>query len=655
MNLFAEICLKRRMPKKITTLSYKIPSEMENIVKEGSVVKVPLRNSTVSGLVLNTFSNPPEYSTKDIRENIYENPVLSAWQIKLARWISEYYFCSLQKALQLFLPPKFYPVKDIKKQEPSAELHEKLVLTEKQQEAFNKIINSEKEFSLLHGITGSGKTEIYLHLVEKYLKEGKQCAMIVPEISLTPQMVQYFERIFGKNVAILHSRLTEKQKSLEWLKISFNETPIVIGPRSSIFAPFTNLGLVILDEEHEFSYKQEQSPRYNTLDIIKKMSEMIDIKVVLGTATPSVSTYFEAINNKMELVEVDERIGTSKLPEVKIIDLRDEFQKKNYSVLSELLQEKLTETLKTGKQAILFMNKRGAASAVVCRECGYMEKCLSCDLPMTYHRSLPDSDKPNPSLICHHCGSIKKVPMQCPTCKSVSIKFIGAGTQKVEDEVKKLFPQARVARVDRDSISKKGSFEEIYEKLKKREIDILIGTQMIGKGLHFPDVNLVGVILADIGLHFPDFRSSERTFQLLTQVAGRAGRAETPGEVIIQTYMPENKAIQFAKNHDYKNFYQYEITERKNFNYPPYSKLVKLTFADASPKKALTEAEKINKLLNEKNKTDVKISLYPALIYKLNNKYRWNLLLHGKNPAELLKNINLPDICRVDVDPISIG
>ena len=520
---------------------------------------------------------------------------------------------------------------------------------------FNIIVNSDKKFSLLHGITGSGKTEIYLHLVEKYLKEGKQCAMIVPEISLTPQMVQYFERIFGKNVAILHSRLTEKQKSLEWLKISFNETPIVIGPRSSIFAPFTNLGLIILDEEHEFSYKQEQSPRYNTLDIIRKMSELIDVKVVLGTATPSVSTYFEALNNKMELVEIDERIGVSKLPEVKLVDLRDEFQKKNYSVLSELLQEKLAYTLKNNKQAILFMNKRGAASAIVCRECGYMEKCLSCDLPMTYHRSLPDSNKMIPTLICHHCGSIKKVPIQCPTCKSVSIKYIGAGTQKVEDEVKKLFPQARVARVDRDSISKKGSFEEIYEKLKKREIDILIGTQMIGKGLHFPDVNLVGVILADIGLHFPDFRSSERTFQLLTQVAGRAGRAITPGEVIIQTYMPENKAIQFAKNHDYKNFYKYEIEERKSFNYPPYSKLVKLTFADASPKKALLEAEKINKLLKEKTVTNINISLYPALIYKLNNKFRWNILLHGENPVELLKGLELPDICRIDVDPISIS
>jgi primosomal protein N' (replication factor Y) (superfamily II helicase) len=655
MGLYAEICLKRRMPKNLSTLSYKIPSELEKKIHEGSYVKIPLRNKFDEGVVIRKFKNEPLYKTKDIGELIYENPILQSWQIALAKWISNYYKCPVQKTIQLFLPPKFYKQKERTIIKSDDVLKEKYTLTKAQSNAFTQIIESKKNICLLNGITGSGKTEIYLHLVEKYIKEGKQSILIVPEISLTPQMIQYFERIFGKNVAILHSRLTEKQRSLEWLKIYLEETPIIIGPRSAIFAPVKNLGLLILDEEHEFSYKQEQSPRYNTIDVIKKMVELTDIKIILGSATPSVSSYYEALNGNYELIEIDERIGDAKLPPVTLVDLRDEFEKKNYSILSELLQEKLVSTLKDGKQAILFLNKRGSASAVVCRECGYIEKCTSCDLPMTYHKILPDSGISKPSLICHHCGKISPPPLKCPNCKGLNIKFIGAGTQKVEEEVKKLFPNANVARVDRDTISKRGSFENIYEKLKNREIDILIGTQMIGKGLHLPNVNLVGVILADIGLHFPDFRSSERTFQLLTQVAGRAGRAETPGEVIIQTYLPENKAIQLAKSHNYKAFYELDIEQRKTFNYPPFSKLIKLTFVDPSAKNALVEAQKIFKLLKEKNPGAYQITLYPALIYKLNNKFRWNILIQGENPIELLESLQLPENCRVDVDPISIG
>ena len=652
MSIYAEVCLKRRMPKNLDILSYKIPSNLEDI-KEGALVKIPLRNSFIEGVIIKRTEIKPDYNVKDIHELLHKNPVLSGWQMNLAKWISEYYKAPVQKAINLFLPPKFYkfeyePVitKEI--------LKEKHTLTESQTKAFNSILNTDK-ISLLFGITGSGKTEIYLHLAEKYINEGRQCILIVPEISLTPQMVEYFERIFGKNVAILHSRLTEKQKSMEWMRIFLNETPIIIGPRSALFAPVKNLGLIILDEEHEFSYKQEQTPRYNTVDIIKKIHELTKVKVVMGSATPSISSYYDALKQTIELVELDERIGNAKLPPVTLVDLRDEFEKKNYSVLSELLQEKLHQTLKAGKQAILFLNKRGSASAVVCRECGYMEKCPSCDLPMTYHKILPESGMNKPSLICHHCGKISQPPLKCPACKGLNIKFIGAGTQKVEEEVKKLFPKAKIARADRDTISKKGSFEIIYKKLKNKEIDILIGTQMIGKGLHLPDVNLVGVILADIGMHFPDFRSSERTFQLLTQVAGRAGRSEIPGEVIIQTYMTENTAIKHAKNHDYKSFYKYDIEQRKTFNYPPFSKLIKLTFVDENAKKALLEAQKVNKELKENNTQGYQISIYPALIYKMNNKFRWNILIQGENPNEIIKNLQLPISCRIDVDPISIG
>ncbi|MFC1655905.1 primosomal protein N' [Patescibacteria group bacterium] len=646
------------MPQKLDTLTYKVPASLQESIKEGSYVKVPLRNSFIEGIVIEKNNDNPTYPTKDIKEVIYDHPILQTWQIKLARWISDYYKCSLQKVLQLFLPPKFYSDDKVEKyfeeSNKNTEIKEKFSLTAAQKEALDKIIKTKKTCSLLHGVTSSGKTEIYLHLVEKYLEEGKQSILVVPEISLTPQMVQYFERIFGDKVAILHSRLTEKQRSLEWLKIFLKETPIIIGPRSAIFAPVKNPGLIILDEEHEFSYKQEQSPRYHSLSVIEKMSELIDIKVILGSATPSVSSYYKALQNEYELVEINERIGEAKLPPVSLVDLREEFKKQNYSVLSELLQEKLAATLHAKKQAILFLNKRGSASAMVCRECGYMEKCNSCDVPMTYHKYSPQMLSKKSSLICHHCGDIKQIPIQCPECKGVSIKYVGAGTQRVEEEVKAMFPNARVARVDRDTIAKRGSFEKIYEKLKKGEIDILVGTQMIGKGLHFPNVNLVGVILADIGLHFPDFRSSERTFQLLTQVAGRAGRAQTPGEVVIQTYMPENYAIDFARNHDYKHFYDYEIKERSQFNYPPFSRLIKLTFVDENAKNAFESAQKIYKQLKEIVPAG-NLNIYPALLYKLHNKFRWHILLQGENPQEWLDKVEISDNCRVDVDPISVS
>lgn len=652
MSKFAKICPMRRMPNKLESLTYQIPDNLN--INRGSFVKIPLRNMDIDGIVIEINDIKPKYPTKNVKELNYDYPLLQKWQLDIVNWMAGYYFAPLQKCLNLFLPPKLYKSEDIKKS-PAKEVNKKHNLTEYQSSAVEKILHSENKFSLIHGITGSGKTEIYLHLVEKFLADKKQCILVVPEIALTPQMIQYFENIFGSKVAILHSRLTSKQRSLEWLKIYLGISPIVIGPRSAIFAPVKNLGLIILDEEHEFSYKQDQSPRYNTLKVIEKISELTDAKVVLGSATPSVESYYKAKKGEYNLIEINERIGESKLPPVKIVDLREEFMKKNYSILSEDLQESLKETLENKKQAILFLNKRGTASAIICRECGFMVKCTACDVPMTYHKSLPSENKFKPILICHHCGLITDVPLKCPECECTSIKYIGAGTQKVEDEVRSLFPEARVARVDKDSVSKRGSFDEIYEKMKKGEIDILIGTQMIGKGLHLPNVNLVGVILADIGLHFPDFRSSERTFQLLTQVAGRAGRGEIPGEVIFQTYMPQNEAIQFSKMHNYQDFYQKEISQRKELKYPPFSKIVKLTFVDENAKNALLEANKIYEKLKVFISPNTEINIYPSLIFKLHNKFRWNVLIQCENPVELIKNIKLPENCRIDVDPISIS
>lgn len=642
------------MPDKLNTLRYKIPSEFQKTINPGNYVSVPLKQSFTEGVVLSVSEEKPSYPTKNIKELLVDNPVLQTWQINVARWISEYYKAPLQKSVNLFMPPKFYNREELKiSQEKN--LKKKFVLTSAQKSAFDKIIKNENKFTLIHGITGSGKTEIYLHLVEKYINEGKQSILIVPEISLTPQTVEYFQRIFGDCVAILHSRLTEKAKSLEWLKIYLKNTPIIIGPRSAVFAPVKNPGLIILDEEHEFSYKQEQTPRYNTSSVIEKISELTGAKVVLGSATPSISTYFKTVEKKIELIELKDRIGNAKLPKISVVDLREEFKKKNYSVLSEILQDKIQSTLNRNKQVILFLNKRGTASAVVCRECGYMEKCRACDVPMTYHKSLPIRNTGEPLLICHHCGYIKKIPPKCLKCNSTAIKYIGTGTQKVEEEARALFPEARIKRVDRDTVSKRGSFDSIYKDFKNKNIDILIGTQMIGKGLHFPGVDLVGIILADIGLHFPDFRSSERTFQILTQVAGRAGRSDNPGEVIIQTYMPENMAIRFAERNDYKKFYEYEIEKRRNFKYPPFSKLIKLTFADQNSKTAFSEAKNIYSKLKEIIKEDDKVYMYPATIFRMNNKYRWHILIQGNNPSIYLEIPGLPENCRIDVDPVSIS
>ena len=523
-----------------------------------------------------------------------------------------------------------------------------------------KIEKSEKKISLIHGITGSGKTEIYLHLVEKYLQKNQQVLLIVPEISLTPQTINYFKKTFGNKIAVLHSRLTQKEKSLEWMRIFLEEIPIIIGPRSALFAPVKKLGLIIIDEEHEPTYKQEQQPRYNTKKIAEKIAQVQDVKVVLGSATPSMESYYKARKEKYNLCELKKRINNVKLPNISIVDLRDEFKKKNYSIFSDLLQERITETLSRKKQIILFLNKRGSASSTVCRECGYTEKCESCDVSLTYHKT---SIKNRPALICHHCGIMKNIPEKCPECNGHAIKYIGVGTQKVEEEAKKLYPNARIIRVDKDTTAKKGSFEEAYNKLKNEEVDILIGTQMIGKGLHLPNVHLVGVILADTSLHFPDFRSEERTFQLLTQVAGRAGRSKTQGEVVIQTYVPDNNAIKFAKNHDFISFYNNELLSRKEHQYPPKAYLIKLTCTDEIYNNVFEKAKKITDYLNLMNETHLwknKIYMYPPLLSRLNKIYRWNILIQGENPNELLdegmKNKDLKWIeTKIDIDPLFVS
>ncbi|MGL5831362.1 MAG: replication restart helicase PriA [Candidatus Altimarinota bacterium] len=682
MNNFAEIIIPQKLGHTDQeTLTYAIPEELASL-KPGQLVEIPLRKRQIRGVIWKIHQNKPTYNTRAILKITENAPHLTKIQLELAQFISEYYFCPLFKVIKLFLPVTFFEKKSLKlPPELKSTPHKKVelpTLTNEQQQALEKIDQAEQKVILLHGITGSGKTEVYCRETEKVLQQNQQALILIPEISLTPQTVANFEKRFGKNIAIIHSKLTPKQKENYWQRISRQEVKIIIGSRSAIFAPFQNLGLIVIDEEHEDSYKQDQAPRYHTRTIAEKISELSGIKTILGSATPAVETYFRALNKEFALIELNKRIPLQTpqgekekpLPVVEIIDLREELKKKNFTIFSEKLQQELTATLADQKQSILFLNRRGAASALLCRECGFSPKCDDCHTTLTYHNKLhvEESIYAANRLICHHCGKIYKTPSECPDCHGHQIKYIGIGTQKIEDHTLATYPHARVMRADRDTTKKRDQFEIIYHAFKDHLADILIGTQMIGKGLHLPQVTLVGIVLADTSLTIPDFRSAEKTFQLLTQVAGRAGR-ETPGKVIIQTYLPEHYAIQAAKHHHYKQFYHEEVGYRQELGYPPFSKLIKLTLEDKDEQKAYFAAqgllqklqefqESLKSTENTAEKPSVEeITSYPALLPRFKNKYRWHLLINGSNPRDFLKKFNyknpLSNDIKIDVDPLN--
>lgn len=448
----------------------------------------------------------------------------------------------------------------------------KLALNDEQQEALKSIEKTDKVVSLLHGLTGSGKTEVYLNLTSKVLEDGGQVIVLVPEIGLTPQMIERFKSWFGNEVAIIHSKLSAGERYDEYRKVLNDEVKVVVGVRSAVFVPFKNLKMIIVDESHDSSYEFHDNLKYDTIEVaINRMKGRG--KVLLGSATPSVESYFYAQKDFYNLCELKNRAKKGAfLPETEIVDMRDELIMGNISIFSRDLKEAIEEKLKNKEQVILFLNRRGFSSFISCRSCGEVIKCDDCDISMTYHKS-------KNRLICHYCGKTKPLPKVCPSCGSKFIKQFGVGTQKVEEEVQKYFPQARVLRMDRDTTGKKDSFEKFYEKIKNKEADIIIGTQMVSKGFDFEDVTLVGIVAADLSLYISDYKARERTFQLITQVSGRAGRASKKGQVIIQTYSPDSEIIKYSAEGEYKDFYEYEIEERKTFLYPPYTKLIELEFS----------------------------------------------------------------------------
>ena len=451
----------------------------------------------------------------------------------------------------------------------------------------------------MHGITGSGKTEIYLQLIKRELEKGKTAIVLVPEISLTPQTIERFTSRFGKEkIAVLHSKLSNGERFDQWNKIKEGKAQIVIGARSAIFAPIKNLGIIIIDEEHDSSYQSESTPQYDALEIARKIADEENIKLVLGSATPDTRTYKNAVEGKIALIELTKRANNAKLPEVEIVDLRDELSNGNHNMISEKLKNEIQRNLENKNQTILFLNRRGFSNFIMCKTCGNVIKCKRCDISMTYHK---DEHK----LKCHYCGLEEHVPNKCPSCGSKELKYSGAGTQKLEEEVHKLFPKASTIRMDIDTVTKKHSHEDILTKFKEDKIDILIGTQMIVKGHDFPKVTLVGVISADNALNIGDYRASEITFQVLTQVAGRAGRGEQNGKVIIQTYNPDHYAIECAKEQDFKKFYQIESKIRKTLKYPPFCDIIVLDFSSLSRQEIQRDTKKLhqylkNRIINEK-------------------------------------------------------
>lgn len=529
-----------------------------------------------------------------------------------------------------------------------------IVLNEEQMHAVESVKLSTFTPYLLYGVTGSGKTEVYMHIIENVIEKGNEVIILVPEISLTPQLINNFRERFGDNIAVLHSGLSDGEKYDEWRKIKRQEVKIVIGARSAIFAPFTNLGLIVMDEEHVSTYKQENNPKYSTHDMAIFRAKYNNIPVIFGSATPSIESYTRAINNVYKLIELKKRVNNS-LPNVEIIDMKDEYKHGN-KIISSSLKEKLESIIERKEQAIILLNRRGFSTITTCKNCGYVHKCKNCDIPLTYHKS-------SNSYKCHYCGYTTSNLSVCPVCKSDDLDNMGLGTEKLEEYINKNIKGAKVIRMDVDTTSRKGSHERIINSFKNGDANILLGTQMIAKGLDFPNVTLVGVINADATLNVPDFRSSERTFQLLNQVSGRSGRAELKGNVVIQAFNTDHYSIVLASKNRYLDFYEKEISYRKKLLYPPYCNLALIKISSRYENEVINESNKIVKYLNSVKAKDV-IILGPSTpsMYKINNTFNMQIILKYKKTESVYKHLlyikNLYDNKKIkveiDMNPIKI-
>lgn len=538
-------------------------------------------------------------------------------------------------------------------------MYKEKILNPAQQKCVDTILlNSCNNKFLIHGITGSGKTEIYMNLVKEMIKQNKDSIILIPEIALTPQMVERFKGRFGRDVAIFHSRLSVGERFDEWMRVKMGNVKVAIGARSAIFLPFSNLGLIVIDEEHETSYKSDSDPKYHVRDIASFKSEIEGCKVVLGSATPSIETYYKATQGEYDIITLNHRADGANLPTIEIVDMRQELKDGNKSMFSRRLQEEMFSCLEKKEQAIMFLNRRGYSTFVSCRECGYVFKCSNCDISLTYHN--------DDNLTCHYCGAKQKALKTCPKCKSKYVKYFGVGTEQLEQSVKRTFLDSKPLRMDFDTTRGKDSYERIYRDFAAKRYNVLIGTQMIAKGLDFKDVTLVGIIAADLSLNLPDYRAAEKTFQLITQVAGRAGRGDKAGKVILQTYNPENYSIIYAAENNYKSFYEEEIIIRKLRDYPPFSKILCINLSSENEENLIKCIQNLADKIRIKNYESDKIELLgpcPCGVSKIKNLYRWQIILKGQfddDYAMDIKNlvyeqINYKNIrIGIDINPNSL-
>lgn len=634
--MFAQVILSKANPRIDRIYDYSIPEGLKGRIEVGSQVLIPFGNRKDIGYVIGLTEISGIKNLKEIIDVTSPAPLFTKDSVEVAKWMSEYYMSYFISALRAIMPPGTRAKEHItrnpkrtKQKEQSIKTETKigkpLPPTKHQKEALEIILPSiekkEHETMLLFGVTGSGKTEVYLQAAAHALKLGKSSIILVPEVALTSHLIERFKERFEDHLSLLHSEMTIKEREENWLKVSSGYSKIILGTRSAVFAPAKDLGLIVLDEEYENTYKQEQNPRYHAREAAKFICEKAGATLVLGSATPSVETFYRAEIGEYKKVALPERIDEKPLPPVEVVDLKKEAAG-GRGMLSKTLKEKIKKALRGGGQVILFMNRRGFFTSIICRDCGEIVRCPRCSSPLVFYLS----DK---VLKCNHCNFSASSRIVCPNCGGPSLRYFGGGTQRIENEVIDIFPEAKIVRIDRDTVSKRGSHEDLFASFKEGKANVLIGTQLVTKGLDVAAATVVGVVDADTALNLPDFRAAEHTFQLLTQVAGRAGRHSLPGEVVIQTYNPGHYAIKYAAAHDYEGFYAEEIKFRKALKYPPFTKMINLIVAGESEEKAKAASQALKSALPSKKDLEV-LGPSEAPIKKLRGIFRWQILLKGE-------------------------
>ncbi|NQZ00881.1 MAG: primosomal protein N' [Bdellovibrionales bacterium] len=655
-------------------LTYK---STESVAHRGASVTVPLGRRKARGVVLGPVENhQSEFELKFIEAVDDERPKLPDEFMKWLEWLASYYLYPVGQVFSGAFPPlaKHSRIKKTRQVVPQLPFSQPPELTDEQKNALNQIQQYDGfQAHLVHGVTGSGKTEIYMHAIAEALKTGKTALVLVPEISLTPQLVQRFAARFPDQVSVIHSHLTEREKTNQWWNVVDQKTPILIGARSALFCPIENLGIVVVDEEHEPSFKQDEKLKYHARDAAIVRAKLANCPILLGSATPSLESWHNAQIGKYNLISLKSRVANRKLPQVVTVDLKekkDQAKAEEHEIqdrpfwLTEELETSLVATMKKGEQAAVFLNRRGVAQMAVCKSCGHTYECPNCAISLTLHGAS--------HMVCHYCDYSEPLTDKCPACESSDIETIGLGTEQIENDLAKMFPFKVVARADRDEITKRSDLEALIEDMEKGDIDILVGTQMIAKGLDFPKLTLVGLALADIGMNLPDFRAAERSFQLLTQVAGRAGRhQEDGGQVVIQTFNPEHVGLKASITADYEGFAKLELEERQALNYPPFGKLALVKLQAKSMNKAEKLAEIVKRRAQQLKDKDEKyqsiqiLGPCPAPLVKIRNTYRYQMLLKaavdGKLHAFCFQFLGDPKKwapsgtkVQIDIDPLSM-